>query len=446
MDFWSIFKSLLGGFDFESPRDMLLKSIGTSVVDPAMPNLLTQQYFDIFSLVVAVCIPLLVLELVVRGYYGLNESRIGEEMMSFGKTMVFATVLILLIPGSVLTAKKLFDAQGVFMLQSMLGTSDINQIIKALSELTGNGALDFFLNPVQTAFLFVLFLELNVITAMVFAAALVLTVGVFTRWMGNFGVTMFKFSVTFSLFGVALNLILLLIFGVDFALQRMLFANSQVGKGAMNTLAIIVAVFVIPAALKALKPEVLAVGRSAAQGMKSLRSSAKGNNGPVYDENGSSGRSGATQRSFERRQSRRADQNDDSSETGAEERRGWRKRGRKADSDSQEPSTRGSRRADQETGEHSTPRTSSTAARSRPGRRGHRTSSEGTQNSGSTGGNQSSPVVEHRPRERRDTPQELNTSHRRSTATSQGAASTERRGSDSSAGGRQPPAPTRTRS
>ena len=68
MDFWSIFKSLLGGFDFESPRDMLLKSIGTSVVDPAMPNLLTQQYFDIFSLVVAVCIPQLDLELVVIGY------------------------------------------------------------------------------------------------------------------------------------------------------------------------------------------------------------------------------------------------------------------------------------------------------------------------------------------------------------------------------------------
>lgn len=365
MDFWSLLLKLFGGgVSIPSPRSSLLNSVFSDLLKPTTPDLITQTYFDVLSVFFWLALPLFIVEFVYRAYRALNTTSPGEEMSAFARSSAWLTIAVPLLPGFVLFVKAFFDAFGQFVLLTMAGTQDPADVVRRVQALTGNPGFDFFLAPVQGLFLFVFYLELFIIVAMVFATSILLLIGVSLRWMGDFGDTVYKFCVRFSIYGVALNFILLLVFGIDFGVQSAAFPKDRNAQAFLNTGTIVICVFLVPMLLKSLKGQFKAVVTAAGSGYDSLRNRGTDNGGPSNDSRGREGQ----ERNSNRARRSREEQN--ATGTGSN--------GRSSES---EPASQSKKSSGSKTARDENPRNnersdeltersaSSTAERSRPRRR-----------------------------------------------------------------------------
>lgn len=284
-DPWGMLLRLLGGgLDIPNPRDGLLTSVVGALTTPTQPELMTQSYFDILGTVAWFGLPLIAIELVYRLYQALNNTSVSEELRQFGISALSLFGAIPALPAVVLGVKGFFDGVGAWLLGIVAGTTDPAQVLDHLQVLTGNPAFDVFLGPIQGVFLFVLFLELFVVTAMVWAAALILTLGVIFRWVGDFGRALFRFSLSFALYGTAANLIMLVIFGISFGVQATPVGQSALAKAFLNTAAMIACTFVVPRALSRLKGSFSGVVQAASSTYERLRRKPDDNGGTRYSD------------------------------------------------------------------------------------------------------------------------------------------------------------------
>lgn len=281
-------------YSTEAPlREQLLTALFNRLLNPRQPEITTQTYFDLLSAFASVALTLFFIELGVRLVrMAKSDADNSEELKQLSITFGYLFFGLALTPGFLLSAQLLSSKLGQYFAGLATKTTDVNGIVQQVLAGSGSGRLDFVLSSVQVVAIAILGGWVYFTPIMLWLSTIALIIGISLKFLGEWGVRLFKWSLYFTLSAVIGSGAILLVIGLGTGAVARIYPtqdpDDKFGRAMGSTGILIVAVIVVIVLIASLSHHMKALVSGAVKAVGKLRGD--GGSGGSGKERGSNTR------------------------------------------------------------------------------------------------------------------------------------------------------------